>query len=135
MARALAAAHAFSYLDAARTSIPLDAVGTSIPFRLVSNFTRTERLTDALRYLDTIKAQYQSRPEVYDQFMNILKDFKSQVIDTPEVIRRVLTLFQGNRMLIQGLNAWVPRGYHIDVSEDHVVTPREQPTRRSANLV
>nr|GAT61008.1 predicted protein [Mycena chlorophos] len=57
-----------------------------------------------------------SKPEVYNKFLDIMKDFKSQVIDTPGVIQRVSQLFQGNRALIQGFNTFLPAGYRIDVS-------------------
>ena len=34
---------------------------------------------DALEYLDTIKAQFANEPEVYNNFLDIMKDFKSQM--------------------------------------------------------
>jgi paired amphipathic helix protein Sin3a len=43
-----------------------------------------------------------------------MKDFKSQVIDTPGVIERVSTLFAGNPDLIQGFNTFLPPGYKIE---------------------
>lgn len=33
---------------------------------------------DALAYIDLVKVTYQNRPEVYDQFLNIMNDFKAQ---------------------------------------------------------
>jgi histone deacetylase complex regulatory component SIN3 len=38
-------------------------------------------------------------------------------IDTPAAIQRVLRLFHGNRVLIQGFNTFLPVGYRIYVSE------------------
>ena len=34
---------------------------------------------DALGYLDRVKAQFQEQTEVYNRFLDIMKDFKSQV--------------------------------------------------------
>lgn len=39
-------------------------------------------------------------------------------IDTPGVINRVSTLFNGSQELIQGFNTFLPVGYRIDVSVD-----------------
>jgi len=36
-------------------------------------------VTDALSYLDAIKAQFHDRPDGYNIFVDIMKDFKNQV--------------------------------------------------------
>ncbi|TFY80565.1 hypothetical protein EWM64_g3447 [Hericium alpestre] len=79
---------------------------------------RQLNVTDALSYLDAVKVQFQERPDVYNVFLDIMKDFKSQLIDTPGVISRVSTLFRGHPNLIQGFNTFLPVGYRIDVSQD-----------------
>ncbi|CAG8461919.1 45_t:CDS:10 [Acaulospora morrowiae] len=82
---------------------------------------------DALSYLDLVKMQFSEQPEVYNRFLDIMKDFKSQAIDTPGVIERVSTLFKGHPALIQGFNTFLPPGYHIECSHDpdsiRVTTP------------
>ncbi len=40
---------------------------------------RPLNVTDALSYLDAVKVQFQDKPEVYNRFLDIMKDFKSQV--------------------------------------------------------
>ena len=40
---------------------------------------RPLNVTDALSYLDAVKNQFQDNPDVYNQFLDIMKDFKSQV--------------------------------------------------------
>ena len=40
---------------------------------------RPLNVTDALTYLDDVKNQFQGNPDVYNQFLDIMKDFKSQV--------------------------------------------------------
>ncbi|KMU86686.1 paired amphipathic helix protein Sin3a [Coccidioides immitis H538.4] len=47
-----------------------------------------------------------------------MKDFKSQAIDTPGVIQRVSTLFNGHPTLIQGFNTFLPPGYRIECGPD-----------------
>ena len=71
-------------------------------------------LNDALTYLDQVKVRFQDQPEVYNKFLDIMKDFKSQAIDTPGVIDRVSNLFHGHPQLIQGFNTFLPPGYKIE---------------------
>ncbi|KAK0537010.1 hypothetical protein OC842_001779 [Tilletia horrida] len=82
----------------------------------------TLNVRDALSYLDQVKVQFQSSPDVYNRFLDIMKDFKSQSIDTPGVIERVSTLFRGHPALIQGFNTFLPPGYRIEciTTEDDV---------------
>ncbi|KAI8976122.1 Sin3 family co-repressor-domain-containing protein [Pilobolus umbonatus] len=79
---------------------------------------RPLNVKDALTYLDKVKAKFSSEPEVYNHFLDIMKDFKSQIIDTPGVIERVSTLFRGNPVLISGFNTFLPPGYRIECSVD-----------------
>ncbi|QLI65576.1 Paired amphipathic helix protein pst1 [Metarhizium brunneum] len=69
---------------------------------------------DALTYLDQVKVQFHDQPDVYNRFLDIMKDFKSQAIDTPGVINRVSELFAGHPNLIQGFNTFLPPGYRIE---------------------
>lgn len=71
-------------------------------------------LNDALSYLDQVKVQFVEHPDVYNRFLDIMKDFKSGAIDTPGVIDRVSSLFAGNPDLIQGFNTFLPPGYRIE---------------------
>ncbi|WFD35920.1 hypothetical protein MCUN1_002790 [Malassezia cuniculi] len=78
----------------------------------------TLNVRDALLYLDQVKVQFTDHPDVYNRFLDIMKDFKSQSIDTPGVIERVSTLFRGHPGLIQGFNTFLPPGYRIECSVD-----------------
>ncbi|EPQ61647.1 Component of the Sin3p-Rpd3p histone deacetylase complex [Blumeria graminis f. sp. tritici 96224] len=71
-------------------------------------------MQDALSYLDQVKVQFADQPDVYNRFLDIMKDFKSQAIDTPGVINRVSDLFAGHPNLIQGFNTFLPPGYRIE---------------------
>lgn len=37
-----------------------------------------DTLQDALTYLDQVKVQFHDQPDVYNRFLDIMKDFKSQ---------------------------------------------------------
>ncbi|KAG6919038.1 hypothetical protein DXG01_009748 [Tephrocybe rancida] len=103
-----------------RTSTPRPAPGDSPQGTTKSSPPEAGRalnVTDALSYLDAVKVQFQDKPEVYNRFLDIMKDFKGQVIDTPGVISRVSRLFHGNPVLIQGFNTFLPVGYRIDISD------------------
>ncbi|SCV74211.1 BQ2448_6643 [Microbotryum intermedium] len=75
---------------------------------------RPLNVRDALAYLDRVKQQFSAEYTVYDQFLTIMKEFKTQAIDTPGVIDRVSTLFRGHPSLIQGFNTFLPPGYRIE---------------------
>ncbi len=44
-----------------------------------------EIVMDALSYLDAIKVQFQHQPEVYNHFMDIMRDFKNQLYVPPSL--------------------------------------------------
>ena len=79
---------------------------------------RELRVEDALMYLDQVKMEFGDRPHIYNEFLDIMKTFKSQQIDTPGVIRRVSNLFQGNKKLVLGFNTFLPEGYKIELPSD-----------------
>ena len=62
--------------------------------------------------------KFEDKPEIYNQFLDIMKEFKAQSIDTPGVIERVLQLFHGHRQLILGFNTFLPPGYKIEFTTD-----------------
>ncbi|KAG6486831.1 hypothetical protein ZIOFF_055411 [Zingiber officinale] len=80
----------------------------------------TPKLTtnDALAYLKAVKDIFQDKREKYDEFLQVMKDFKSQRIDTNGVIMRVKELFKGHRDLILGFNTFLPKGYEIKLPEE-----------------
>ncbi|KAL3918541.1 MAG: hypothetical protein SGILL_004187 [Bacillariaceae sp.] len=78
---------------------------------------RELRVEDALLYLDQVKVEFGDRPHIYNEFLDIMKTFKTQQIDTPGVIRRVSNLFQGNRRLVLGFNTFLPEGYKIELPD------------------
>lgn len=94
-------------------------------------------LNDALSYLDQVKVRFSDQPDVYNKFLDIMKDFKSQAIDTPGVINRVSELFNGHPALIQGFNTFLPPGYRIECGTDdnpdaiRVTTPSGTMTQQS----
>uniref|UniRef100_A0A4W3HRV5 Paired amphipathic helix protein Sin3b n=1 Tax=Callorhinchus milii TaxID=7868 RepID=A0A4W3HRV5_CALMI len=78
-------------------------------------------LLNALSYLDQVKMQFGNNPAVYNEFLDIMKEFKSQSIDTPGVIDRVSRLFQGHPDLILGFNAFLPPGYRIEIQKNKLL--------------
>uniref|UniRef100_A0A667XJF8 Paired amphipathic helix protein Sin3a n=1 Tax=Myripristis murdjan TaxID=586833 RepID=A0A667XJF8_9TELE len=89
---------------------------------------------DALSYLDQVKLQFGNQPQVYNDFLDIMKEFKSQSIDTPGVISRVSQLFKGHPDLIMGFNTFLPPGYKIEVQTNdlvNVTTPALTPSSQS----
>ncbi|XP_078730640.1 paired amphipathic helix protein Sin3a isoform X2 [Lampetra fluviatilis] len=80
------------------------------------------KVEDALSYLDQVKLQFGNQPQVYNDFLDIMKEFKSQSIDTPGVISRVSNLFKGHPDLIMGFNTFLPPGYKIEVQTNDLIS-------------
>jgi paired amphipathic helix protein Sin3a len=73
---------------------------------------------DALVYLKNVKDKFQDKREKYEEFLEVMRDFKSERIDTNGVIIRVKTLFNGYPELILGFNAFLPKGHAIKLQEE-----------------
>ena len=69
------------------------------------------KVEDALAYLAKVKGEFHDDPDnphIYNLFLDIMKNFKSQQIDTPGVISQVSQLFRGHDHLILGFNTFLP---------------------------
>lgn len=89
----------------------------------------SQKLTtnDALAYLKAVKDIFQDKREKYDDFLEVMKDFKAQRIDTAGVIERVKDLFKGHRDLILGFNTFLPKGYEITLPLEDDQPPQKKP--------
>ncbi|MQL70783.1 hypothetical protein Taro_003146 [Colocasia esculenta] len=87
----------------------------------------TQKLTtcDALAYLKDVKEILKDKKEKYDEFLEVMKDFKAQRMDTAGVIGRVKELFKGHRNLILGFNTFLPKGYEITLSPEEEFQPKK----------
>ncbi|XP_044596895.1 paired amphipathic helix protein Sin3a-like isoform X2 [Cotesia glomerata] len=99
------------------------------------------KVEDALSYLDQVKYKFSDQPQVYNDFLDIMKEFKSQSIDTPGVISRVSNLFKGHPELIVGFNTFLPPGYKIEVHSNeqgfafHVSVSMPSPTSTHTSTI
>ncbi|KAK3002319.1 hypothetical protein RJ639_021444 [Escallonia herrerae] len=79
---------------------------------------------DALTYLKEVKEMFRDQREKYDMFLDVMKDFKAQRIDTTGVIARVKELFKGHNNLIFGFNTFLPKGYEITLVDEEEAPPK-----------
>ncbi|ELR12555.1 paired amphipathic helix protein sin3, putative [Acanthamoeba castellanii str. Neff] len=89
------------------------ALSTQASHVMSSTPTRGVKFESALDFLDQVKLQFQHQPQIYNYFLDVMKEFKAQTIDTPGVIARVSDLFKGHDDLILGFNTFLPPGYKI----------------------
>ncbi|KAL3511225.1 hypothetical protein ACH5RR_030626 [Cinchona calisaya] len=82
---------------------------------------------DALVYLKEVKDIFQNRRDKYNEFLEVMKDFKGQRISTSGVISRVKELFKGHRDLILGFNTFLPKGYEITLPPENEQPPVKKP--------
>mmetsp|Transcript_10718 Transcript_10718/g.23741 ORF Transcript_10718/g.23741 Transcript_10718/m.23741 type:complete len:625 (+) Transcript_10718:189-2063(+) len=74
-------------------------------------------LEDALHYLDQVKLEFGNRPHIYNEFLEIMKNFKAREVDTIWVMDRVRRLFHGYNHLILGFNTFLPEGYTMEMRD------------------
>ncbi|XP_019164891.1 PREDICTED: paired amphipathic helix protein Sin3-like 3 isoform X2 [Ipomoea nil] len=79
--------------------------------------------SDALAYLKNVKDIFRDKRDKYDEFLEVMKDFKAQRVDTSGVIARVKDLFKGHQNLILGFNTFLPKGYEITLQSDDELQP------------
>ena len=87
-----------------------------------AEFKRRFKIEDALTYLDRVKYHLRNQPQVYNNFLDIMKGFRSQTIDTPGVIARVSHLFSDYPDFIVGFNTFLPPGYKIEADNIGVLS-------------
>ncbi|XP_077237908.1 paired amphipathic helix protein Sin3-like 3 [Tasmannia lanceolata] len=73
---------------------------------------------DALAYVKEVKEIFQDKLEKYNEFLEVMKDFKAQRIDTTGFTSRVKELFKGHPDLILGFNTFLPEGYEITLDDE-----------------
>ncbi|KAI3878883.1 hypothetical protein MKW92_049268 [Papaver armeniacum] len=66
--------------------------------------THTLTTNDSLAYLKDVKDMFRDRKDKYDEFLEVMKDFKAQIIDTTWVIARGVDFFKEHRNLILAIN-------------------------------
>jgi paired amphipathic helix protein Sin3a len=114
-----------------KTTVPATSSSTNTTSTVVIKQTpdrqyKQLKVEDALAYLDQVKLKFKDQPNIYDRFLDIMKDFKAQTIDTPGVIARVSELFKGHDNLVLGFNTFLPPGYKIEM---HHFTPQDKKER------
>lgn len=66
------------------------------------------KMEDAMEYLEQVKQRYTDNPKAYTTFLEIMKDFKGDKMDTDGFIKAIKELFKGQRDLIVGFNFFLP---------------------------
>ncbi len=78
---------------------------------------------DALHYLDQVKAETGDEPEIYDEFLDIMKLLKTGQIDMTSVLSSVAGLLEGHPQLLYAFNMFIPKIWEMEVPTLNV-TPR-----------
>ncbi|KAM5581524.1 paired amphipathic helix protein Sin3-like 2 [Rosa sericea] len=85
---------------------------------------------DAVAYLKAVKEVFSDRRDIYERFLEVMRDFKTHRICTVDVIAKVKELFEGHNNLIMGFNTFLPEGIEISLDED--VPPKKPAEFREA---
>ncbi|KAL2651318.1 hypothetical protein R1flu_019446 [Riccia fluitans] len=80
---------------------------------------RCRTADDAHAYLKAVKDKFKyNKIDKYNEFLEVMKDFKAKRTDTAGVIIRVKNLLKGHRQLILGFNTFLPKGHEITIRDD-----------------
>ncbi|KAF5390047.1 hypothetical protein D9757_003896 [Collybiopsis confluens] len=71
----------------------------------------TEVYQSAIRYIHAVQDRYPDNPEVFDEFLDIIRDGNENRVDLSTTILRLEELFEGNQQLVEGFNAFLPGAY------------------------
>ncbi|ETV81979.1 hypothetical protein, variant 1 [Aphanomyces astaci] len=61
-------------------------------------------------YLDQVKHQLTDQPELFKQFLSLMKAFQADTLNTRDVVRRIEVLFHGHPDLVTGFLTFLPPG-------------------------
>ncbi|BBN12432.1 hypothetical protein MPTK1_5g20010 [Marchantia polymorpha subsp. ruderalis] len=113
--------------ETATSDASLPTSNNNIPQRLLTT-------DDAPAFLKAVKDVFKDEKDKYDEFVEAVKDFKAQRIDTAGLMIRVKDLFKGHRELILGFNTFLPKGYEITIAGE-VLQPKPQKQPRSDKAI
>ena len=75
--------------------------------------TKQLRVEDALLYLDDVKRKLKDRPAIFNEFLAIMTNSKTQEVDTPRSDCAGEQAVRGYNNLILGFNTFLPDGFKI----------------------
>ena len=79
---------------------------------------RILKVEDALLYLDQVKKEFSDKPSKYNEFLELMKNFKAHTINIPTVIESVKDMFRGKNNLIMGFQMFLPDEYTIEMTSE-----------------
>lgn len=82
---------------------------------------------DAVTYVMDVKRKVGD--DIYKEFLQIMRKFKSQEVGLPFVIDRISRLFHGHNNLILGFNKFLPNGFSITLQDTGI---ERQDAKRAA---
>jgi len=97
------------------------------PHQEPSKLSNSKKFSNALVYLDHIKKELgESQPGLYQDFLRVMSEFKSQSCDTVGVVNRIKMIFKDHPDLIREFNDFLPPGLQIP-EEDIEALGRPKP--------
>lgn len=75
-------------------------------------------IAKSLAYLDKVKQTLSDQPQLHNEFIDVLKDYKADTIGTIEVMKRIAHIFKNHTELMIDLNIFLPRGFEIKEKYD-----------------
>ncbi|KAJ5080640.1 sin3a isoform g [Anaeramoeba ignava] len=81
--------------------------------RSEQDFETQNQTTKALEFLEKVQNRYKEKPQIYRNFLNLIKQYKCGKMNTQHFIHEVFFLFHKHKDLILGLNNFLPKNTRI----------------------
>jgi len=102
----------------------------SPPLPLPSPATSVESQIAVTQFLDRVRERFSGCPSTYNSFLQVMKDFNSQIIPTRVAAQRVHLLFRGHDDIIAAFDQFLPpinRLHSHDSSSPNFMPPTPSP--------
>ncbi|KAK7386924.1 hypothetical protein VNO78_27300 [Psophocarpus tetragonolobus] len=74
---------------------------------------------DAILYIKEVQHVFEDKKEEFNEFLEVLKDYKLDRTDIGAVVTKVEEILKGYEELILGFNKFLPKGYKILTQRDN----------------
>ncbi|KAH8913868.1 hypothetical protein BT69DRAFT_1189090, partial [Atractiella rhizophila] len=69
--------------------------------------------------LDQVKTTFADKPETYNEFLDVMREFKTGNLNTEQVVSRVSLLFSQHQNLMEGFHNFLPQGGRTQANGVH----------------
>uniref|UniRef100_H2ZVE2 SIN3 transcription regulator family member B n=1 Tax=Latimeria chalumnae TaxID=7897 RepID=H2ZVE2_LATCH len=88
------------------------------------------KVEDALSYLDQVKIRFGSDPRTYNEFLDIMKEFKLQSVRSKAVVNSLISTFFKNRNIVLNYFIISPPPLHFELKKNGACALKAEPEEK-----